>query len=284
MNYKLFVADMDGTLLDDNKKLSDKNIKSIKKLQNFGIKFVVATGRHDSMVKSYLKHLDLHVPVISCNGAIVREPFSDQIFLSEALPIEQSLCVIDLCKDINADFHIYGHESIYGEKLSHKMLYYHNLNKTLPIEERTKLVIVSDCKDIVLNESELLYKFLIISDGKEDLLDIKGRLSNIEGLTVCQSMPMLCDVMKDGISKANALQRLSESLGIKREEIVAIGDQYNDIDLIEYAGLGIAVANAEDALKEKADIVTLSNNNEDAVSEAIESILLNQQYHRNTQS
>ena len=164
------------------------------------------------------------------------------------------------------------------------MLYYHNLNKTLPIEERTKLVIVSDCKDIVLNESELLYKFLIISDGKEDLLDIKGRLSNIEGLTVCQSMPMLCDVMKDGISKANALQRLSESLGIKREEIVAIGDQYNDIDLIEYAGLGIAVANAEDALKEKADIVTLSNNNEDAVSEAIESIVLNQQYHRNTQS
>ena len=64
-------------------------------------------------------------------------------------------------------------------------------------------------------------------------------------------------------------------MGIKREEIAAIGDQYNDIDLIEYAGLGIAVANAEDALKEKADIVTIANNNEDAVSEAIESYLLN---------
>jgi hydroxymethylpyrimidine pyrophosphatase-like HAD family hydrolase len=64
-------------------------------------------------------------------------------------------------------------------------------------------------------------------------------------------------------------------LWIKREEIAAIGDQYNDIDLIEYAGLGIAVANAEDALKEKADIVTIANNNEDAVSEAIESYLLN---------
>ena len=71
------------------------------------------------------------------------------------------------------------------------------------------------------------------------------------------------------------MQKLSESLAIKRNEIVAIGDQFNDIDLIEYAGLGIAVANAEDALKEKADIVTISNNNEDAVSEAIESLLLN---------
>ena len=62
---------------------------------------------------------------------------------------------------------------------------------------------------------------------------------------------------------------------MQRKEIVAIGDRFNDIDLIEYAGLGIAVANAEDALKEKADIVTISNNNEDAVSEAIESFLLN---------
>ncbi len=79
--------------------------------------------------------------------------------------------------------------------------------------------------------------------------------------------------MKEGITKAYALQKLSESLGIKRNEIVAIGDQLNDLDLLEYAGLGIAVANAEDALKEKADMVTIANNNEDAVSEAIESIL-----------
>jgi hypothetical protein len=90
-------------------------------------------------------------------------------------------------------------------------------------------------------------------------------------------MPLYCDVMKGGISKAYALQKLAESLGIKRNEIVAIGDQLNDLELIEYAGLGIAVANAEDALKEKADVVTISNNNENAVSEAIETYLLNSQ-------
>jgi len=275
MSYKLFVADMDGTLLNDHKELSDQDIQAIKKLQDFGIRFAVATGRHDSMIKSYLKHLDLHVPVISCNGAMVREPFSDQIFLAEALPKEQSLHVIDVCRNWNASFHIYGHESIYGEKLSHKMLYYHNLNKTLPSDEQTRLVVVPDCKDIVLNGSEPLYKFLIISDRSKDLLDMMDQIAKIEGLTACRSMPLLCDVMKEGVSKAYALQKLSESLGIKRSEIAAIGDQYNDIDLIEYAGLGIAVANAEDALKEKADIITISNNNENAVSEAIESFLLN---------
>ena len=275
MSYKLFVADMDGTLLNDDKKLSDKDVQTIKKLQDFGIKFAVATGRHDSMIKSYLKHLDLQVPVISCNGAIVREPFSDQIFLSEALPAAQSLQVIEICKERNADFHIYGHESIIGEKLNRKMLYYHNLNQTLPPEEQTKLVKVPDCKDAVLNDSEPLYKFLIISDRNKDLLDIMDDVAKIEGLTVCQSMPKLCDVMKEGVTKAYALQKLSESLGIKRKEIVAIGDQLNDIDLIEYAGLGIAVANAEDTLKEKADIVTNSTNNEDAVSEAIEKYVLN---------
>ena len=275
MGYKLFVADMDGTLLDDSKQLSSKDIGAIKKLQDFGIRFAVATGRHDSMIKSYLKHLDLHVPVISCNGAVVREPFSDKIFLAEALPQAQSLQVIDICRKYGADFHIYGHENIYGEKLSHKMLYYHNLNKTLPSDERTKLVVVDDSKEIVLNGPEPLYKFLIISDQSQDLQDIIDNLSRAQGLTVTQSMTMLCDVMKAGITKAYALQKLSESLGIKSHEIAAIGDQYNDIDLIEYAGLGIAVANAEDALKEKAVIVTAATNNENALSEAIENYLLN---------
>jgi len=275
MNYKLFVADMDGTLLDDDKKLSEKNIQTIKKLKNYGIRFAVATGRHDSMIKSYLKHLDLQVPVISCNGAIVREPFGGQVFLSEALPKEQSLNVIDLCKESNADFHIYGHDRIFGEKLNQKMLYYHDLNKTLPSDERTKLVTVSDCKDIVIHETEPLYKFIIITERNNDRPGLLDRLSGIHGLAACQSMPLYCDVMKGGISKAYALQKLAESLGIKRNEIVAIGDQLNDLELIEYAGLGIAVANAEDALKEKADVVTISNNNENAVSEAIETYLLN---------
>jgi len=275
MNYKLFVADMDGTLLNDDKQLSEKDIQTIKKLPDFGIQFAIATGRHDSMIKSYLKHLDLKVPVISCNGAMVREPFTDQVLLAEALPKEQSLKVIDVCKERKVDFHIYGHDSIFGESLSHKMLYYQDLNKKLPSDERTKLVTVPDCKDIVVNASEPIYKFIIISDKNNYQPPIIDRISKIDGLTACQSMPMFCDVMKGGISKAYALQKLSESLDINREEIVAIGDQLNDIDLIEYAGLGIAVANAEDALKEKADVVTISTNNEDAVSEAIERLLFN---------
>jgi len=275
MRYKLFVADMDGTLLKDDKQLSEKDIQTIKKLPDFGIQFAIATGRHDSMIKSYLKRLNLQVPVISCNGAMVREPFSDQVFLSEKLPKEPSLNVIDICKERNVDFHIYGHDSIFGENLSHKMLYYDGLNKTLPPEEQTKLVIVPNCRDVVENGSEPLYKFLIITERKKHQPGIFDHLAGIGALTACQSMPLFCDVMKGGISKAYALQRLSESLGVKRNEIAAIGDQLNDLDLIEYAGLGIAVANAEDALKEKADKVTHATNNEDAVSEAIERFLLN---------
>ena len=275
MTYKLLVADMDGTLLDDDKKLSEKNIQTIKKLPVYGIQFAIATGRHDSMIKCYLKHLNLKVPVISCNGAMVRDPFSDQVLMAEALPEEQSLKIIDLCKERKVDFHIYGHSSIFGESLSNKMLYYDGLNETLPPEEKTKLEIVPDSKKLVMNGSEPLYKFIIFSQKNHNQTDLFDSLSRIEGLTACQSMPSLCDVMKAGITKAYALQKLSENLGIKRNEIAAIGDQLNDIDLIEYAGLGIAVANAEDALKDKADAVTISSNNEDAVSEAIENFLLN---------
>ena len=90
-----------------------------------------------------------------------------------------------------------------------------------------------------------MYKFLILSDESRRMYSIIEQLSRLGGLNVTRSMPLLCDVMKSGITKAYALQRLAESLEIKREEIAAIGDQHNDIDLIEYAGLGIAVANAE---------------------------------------
>ena len=275
MKYKLLVADMDGTLLNDDKQLSEKNIRTIKKLLDYGVQFAIATGRHDSMIRSYLKHLNLKVPVISCNGALVREPFSDRVLVAEAIPKEHSLKIIDLCKEMNVDFHIYGHNSIFGESLTNKMLYYDGLNETLPPEERTNLVIVPDTKETVVTEKEPLYKFIIFSESNHNRPDIFDRLAVIEGLTACQSMPALCDVMKGGISKAYALKKLSESLGIKKDEIVAIGDQLNDLELLEYAGLGVAVANAEDALKEKADMVTIANNNEDAVSEAIESILFN---------
>ncbi|CAB1085146.1 hypothetical protein D1AOALGA4SA_12640 [Olavius algarvensis Delta 1 endosymbiont] len=273
MKYKLFVADMDGTLLNDDKQISDKDIQSIKKLQDYGVKFAVATGRHDSMIKTYLKHLDLHVPVISCNGALVREPFSDRILLARPLPREQSLKVIEVCREMQAVFHIYGHRSIFGETLSHKLLYYHNLNKYLPAAEQTKLIQVPDGSEIVRKAPEPLYKFLIITDENNDHAELQKRLADIAGLNVCQSMPNFCDVMKAGISKAYALQKLAENLGVAREEIAAIGDQLNDIDLIEYAGLGIAVANAEEALKAEADLVTIADNNHDAVSEAIEKVL-----------
>jgi hypothetical protein len=129
------------------------------------------------------------------------------------------------------------------------MLYYHHLNKTLPSDEQTKLVVVPDCKDIVINKPEPLYKFLIISDESQDLLNIIEHLSELDGLTVTQSMPMLCDVMKTGITKAYALQRLSESLGIKREEIAAIGDQHNDIDLIDDFVLNDMINTADIASK-----------------------------------
>lgn len=263
---------MDGTLLDDNKKLSGKDIQSIRKLQDIGVMFAIATGRHDSMIKSYLKHLDLKVPVISCNGAVVREPFSRKVFLSQAIPKEPCLQVIDMCREKNAVYHIYGHDRVFGERLTHRMKYYHNLNKTLPQAEQTNLALVEDCRDVVLNGTEPLYKFIIFADGAGILRGIMEDIARKGSLTVSQSAPMLCDVMKKGTSKALALHQISGSLGIKRAEIAAIGDQCNDIDLIEYAGLGIAVANAEPALKEKADMVTAADNNQDAVSEAIERI------------
>lgn len=264
---------MDGTLLDDNKKISEKNIEAITRLKNSGVYFVIATGRHDSMIKSYLDQLKLEMPVISCNGAMVRNPFSDKMFASEPIDTQTVIKVADICKETGADYHIYCKETIYGETLTNKIFYYSELSKTLPATEEIKTVIDLDYKKFINSTDEELYKILAVSDNKEILNKVQKRIVSETGLTVAQSDKNLLDIMGNGISKASALKTLIAKLGIKVEETAAIGDQVNDLEMIKFAGCGIAVANAVDSVKKEASFVTKNNNCENAVAEAIEKLI-----------
>ena len=104
---------MDGTLLDQDKKIPKQNITAVKKLKDAGIYFVIATGRHDSMITSYLDQLEIEMPVISCNGALVREPFHDKLFSSTPIEKKQMLAIADICRDHEVDYHIYAHHTIF---------------------------------------------------------------------------------------------------------------------------------------------------------------------------
>jgi len=270
---KLIACDMDGTLLNDKKEIPKKNIEAVHRLKDQGITFVIATGRHDSMVKAYMDELGIEMPVISCNGAMVREPFSNHLYSSIPLTKEQVLGIISSCKSFGADYHVYTRDVIYGETMTNRMLYYKNRNTILSERDRINLFVSSDYKSYVDEHRRELFKVLIIPGNPEEFEAITKDIDRTTGLQAFQSDSELLDVTQKGITKAHAIENLCKELKICREETAAIGDQRNDLDMIRYAGTGIAMANAVNEIKEAAQIITAGTNNQGGVAEAIHYII-----------
>ncbi|OQY32250.1 MAG: hypothetical protein B6241_11650 [Spirochaetaceae bacterium 4572_59] len=270
---KLVACDMDGTLLNKEKLISQQNIDAIKKLRSRGIYFVIATGRHDSMITTYLDILGIEMPVISCNGAMVREPFSGRMFSSIPLKSEQILDVVEISKTYAADYHIFGRDVIYGETLTSKLSDYNIRNVVNSERDQIKLFVSEDYKSYIEENSGELYKVLIIPSRREDFAEIQKDVFKKTGLDAFQSDVSLLDVAQKGISKAHALDSLCKELNIRQDETAAIGDYLNDLEMIQYAGVGIAMKNAVPELKDAAQIVTEKTNDESAVAEALERLL-----------
>ena len=270
---KLIACDMDGTLLDGNKKISAENIKAVKRLKDAGIYFVIATGRHDSMIKEYLDELGIEMPVISCNGALVRNPFTDKIFSSTPIEKEKILEIAEICRSRDVIYHVYCHHLIYGEKMNGKMFYYNERNKRLPEREQIKLHLDPDYRNFITKTSEELYKVLVLSEEPDTLSEVNRLVKERTGLSPAQSDIELIDIMQIGITKAKALNDLIGKLGISVEETAAIGDYLNDLDMIKFAGTGIAMANAVPEVKDAASLITENDHNNSGVAEAIEKII-----------
>lgn len=264
---------MDGTLLNSNKEITKENIEAVQRLKDAGVYFVIATGRHDSMIKSYLDELNIEMPVISCNGAMVREPFHDRVFSSTPIEREKILRIAEICHRNDAIYHIYCHHLIFGEKMNGKMHYYNERNKLLSERDQIKLHVEPDYKKFISNTPEELYKVLILSEDQNTLELIKAEVNRETGLSPAQSDKNLIDTMQAGITKASALGDLITKLGISVEETAAIGDYLNDLDMIEFAGTGIAMANAVPEIKNAAAFTTKASNNESGVAEAIDRLL-----------
>ena len=265
---------MDGTLLDNNKVISQVNISAIQQLKRKDVLFVIATGRHDSMIKSYLDELDMDMPVISCNGAMIRDPRTGKIYSSVPLETEQILKIIRICKEYGADYHIYGRDIIYGETLTGKIFYYNQRNQSLSPSNHINLHVSGEYEKFVREQEGHLYKVLVLPAREKDFAPVGEAIFRHTGLQSFQSDNTLLDVMQKGISKASAIETLCRELGIKQQETAAIGDHLNDLDMIEYVGTGVAMQNAVDSVKEAAQLVTDNCNNSSGVAEALKKLIL----------
>ncbi|SHJ90270.1 Cof-type HAD-IIB family hydrolase [Tepidibacter formicigenes] len=271
MRYKLIVTDMDGTLLSDHKEISEENKRALKKAQDMGINVAIATGRIYTSAKYYAKLLGLDTPIIACNGAIIREEKTGNTLYENVISIEDSLKVFDICNKYDIYYHFYNDNGFYCKELNHSSLAYSKWNESQPKEDRLNIQVVDNPLEIIKNTDNIL-KFVIIDENLEKLDEVMNELKKIDTVEVSKSWYNNIEVMSKGVSKGLSVKRLGEYLGVKKEEIITFGDNFNDLSMIEYAGMGVAMGNAEEVVKKNADFVTASNK-EDGVAKALKEIL-----------
>lgn len=271
MGYKLVVTDMDGTFLNNKNEISYENLKIVKELNEKGILFSIATGRLDTMIKAYLKQIGNNNPVISCNGALVRNTSKGEFYHADTIKREDFCKVIDICKTYNLIFDVYCEYTIYSETTEGRIKFFINYNERLCDEDKVDFKVVDNiCNDIT--QDEKIFKILVSNSNSELLEIVKDKINEIPGIDAYKSASNLLDIMTKGVNKGKALKNLAEILKIKKEEIIAIGDNHNDVSMLEYAGFAIAMENAEQCVKDISDLVTDSNDN-DGVAKALKLVL-----------
>ena len=259
MAYKLMAVDIDGTLLNDRGELTENTKNAIKQWVDKGLIFTIASGRPIQGIEKLNRTLNLDVPFITYNGAMVVMGKSGKVLYEQKLSRNDSRDIISLGNNYNVTIMIWNDNKLYVPQINERVENYKMISGVEPIliDNLEKIIEKGVTKILWYDEVEKIAQY-----QKE----IGSFLS--ENVNFHPSRPYFMEFVDKNASKAIAMEKLGQFYGIKQSEMIAVGDGFNDLSMIEYAGLGVAMANSPREVKEKADYITLSNE-EDGVAHVI---------------
>ncbi|MCH5463068.1 sugar-phosphatase [Lactobacillus sp. LC28-10] len=268
MAIKLIAIDIDGTLVTDNKELTQHTIDTITKARQKGIKVVLCTGRPITGVQQYLNPLDISGDdeyVVTFNGSLAQTIAGTPI-VSHNITLEDYIDLETLARKSNIHFHMETLDHIYtANRDISPYTIAESFIVRMPIRYRTPEEITDELtisKGMFIDEPQKLSAFI-----ESFPADLKERFY------VVQSEPYFFEAMNKKASKGNAIAELATKLGFTADEVMALGDQGNDLTMVKYAGTGVAMGNAIDEVKAAAQFITQTNE-EDGVAYAIEKFAL----------
>ncbi len=268
--YKLAVFDMDGTVLNSKHEISKENMQAIKELESTGVKIVIATGRPSELLKKYTNEMKMDDYVITCNGSVIGHPYKNDFLHHNVIDKESTIRIIEMCEENNYDYLMYTKDAVIS-KDNEKLKQFKKVGEKYREEDKANIIQTEDV-DYIKNNF-LPNKILIMEKNPTKYQELWKNMKNFKNVEYTQSWTGALDVSPFGDNKGNAVKILCEHYGINQEEVISFGDQLNDITMIKYAGLGIAMGNAEEKVKDAANYITLTNN-ENGVAKAIKKIIL----------
>lgn len=284
--YKLIASDLDGTLLNSYGEVTENTKQVIKKIQDKGIEFIIASGRPMDSIKTIAKTINSNKYFIAGNGAIIYDIQNQKTIYENCIPKNKVLEISKICQENNITYNIYTEQEVIAEALKYNVLYYYKENLKKAENEKTKIKLVDNLYEYIQTTQELkCIKITVCDNSKSVFNSIIKKLQTIQNIDIMEVSHMSRKIIRQGteevpieyfyteisstnVDKWEALKYLAQVMQIKQEEIIAVGDNINDKKMIQNAGVGICMGQSAPNIKEVADYVTGDNNNE-GVAEAL---------------
>ncbi|MDO4329835.1 MAG: Cof-type HAD-IIB family hydrolase [Lachnospiraceae bacterium] len=270
MDYEMIVLDLDGTLTNRDKVITQRTKKVLTEAMKQGKKVILASGRPVYGVMPLAKELrlqDYGGYILAFNGGVIMDCRTEEVVFSRMLPAESNYQIIQLALKNRVDLLTYDRDVILTNN-----------------EESSYVQLESRINHLRVHQLEMdelfarldfpVPKFLMVDDGDYlAMVEPKVKAALGKNFSVYRSEPFFLEILPKGIDKAQSLERLLEKMGLKREQMIACGDGYNDLSMIQFAGLGVAMANGVLPVRKAADYITASND-EDGVALVVEKFML----------
>lgn len=270
-NKKLLAVDMDGTLFDDDKNISKENLEAITKLLDEGHVFAFDTGRPNNALKKILSVYDEfkrdNVYMLGYQGVVGTEMNSEKVLFQDCIDNEVALELVKAILDCKLTCVVFDFGCIYTFNDNHFVESYKQVSQE-------QLVFLTDINTL---KGKKITKIMAIDYDKPENLDrfrrdhsdqFDDRFDNF------YSHYAFLEYVKKGTGKGDGIKKLADMLGIPFSNVVAAGDEENDISMVQIAGVGVAMANARPVLKEVADYITKNDNNHSGIAEVINKFIL----------
>lgn len=279
----LFFSDLDGTLLNDEKKVTDKTLDAIKAYLAAGNQFVIASGRASESILGVLRRAGLpteDIVIVSYNGGHTWRTKDGATIAKHTIPLETSRIIRDLCRESGIYLQTYHKHKVVASTEGEELDYYLT-------NSRMEAILTDD----ILEFGEEPYKMLAIAlDGHEKLLELQERIvqtlgtpqqgdpskkagtGDCGGITTLFSEPSFLEIMPSDSGKGNAILDVAKYFGVDIENTYAAGDADNDLSMLQAAGHAVVMCNGTDSAKAFADIITTTDNNHDGLAEIIRAL------------
>lgn len=271
---KLIALDLDGTLLDSQKRLSQRNEEVLKECIRRGIHIVPCTGRIWKGIPEVIRTIPGIQYAITINGAVVEDVVNQRVLYERKMSLAQGIEILELAKQFDVMYDAYVDGQGYGEaRFMEHMELYGVLPAIRQMVRDTRIVVpdlIETLKELKRPVEKVNYFFGNQSERKRARAALEARGDMI----ITSSFANNLEINLQGAAKGEGIRYLAQYLGLKLEETMGFGDGENDISMMRLAGIGVAMENGEDSVKAEADYVT-DTNDADGVAKAIEKFVLN---------